>query len=207
MRIPNHIAIIPDGNRRWAINQGLAKEEGYTHGLSPGLSIFHTCQALGVKELTYYGFTTDNTKRPTIQRIAFTKACVEAVKLLSKEDATLLVVGNTTSKMFPKELLPYTTRQVFGKGTTKVNFLLNYSWEWDLGLQPNNNSLPYLTQDISRVDLVLRWGGRQRLSGLLPIQTVYADFYFFDHYWPQYSDTDISKAFTWYQSQDTTLGG
>ncbi len=67
------------------------------------------------------------------QRLAFTKACVEAVKMLSKENASLLVVGNTESDMFPKALLPFTIkRQNFGSGGIKVNFLVNYGWQWDL---------------------------------------------------------------------------
>ena len=132
MRIPNHIGIIPDGNRRWAESKGFSKEKGYSlGGITPGLLLFKLCQKAGVKEITYYGFTTDNTKRPSIQKAAFIKACIDAVKILSKEDAELLVVGNTESKSFPKELLPYTTRRVFGKGGIKVNFLVNYGWEWD----------------------------------------------------------------------------
>ena len=117
MRIPNHIGIIPDGNRRWAESKGLTKDKGYSlGGIAPGLLLFKLCQQAGIKEITYYGFTTDNTKRPSIQKAAFIKACIDSVKLLSKEDAELLVIGNTESKSFPKELLPYTTRRVFGKG-------------------------------------------------------------------------------------------
>ncbi|MCG8514357.1 MAG: undecaprenyl diphosphate synthase family protein, partial [Halanaerobiales bacterium] len=67
MRIPEHIGIIPDGNRRWAVAHGLPKEKGYQQGLEPGLNLYHLCKELGVNELTYYGFTTDNTKRPTEQ--------------------------------------------------------------------------------------------------------------------------------------------
>ena len=121
MRIPEHVGIIPDGNRRWALQKGLNKEDGYERGISPGMSLFHTCQKLGIKEMSFYGFTADNTKRPSVQRLAFTKACVAAVKVLSEENASLLVVGNTDSAMFPKELLPYTTRRDFGKGGMKIN--------------------------------------------------------------------------------------
>src|SRR5665648_130111 len=84
MRTPKHIGIIPDGNRRWAENNKMTKENGYEHGIDPGLMLFKLCKEAGIKELTYYGFTTDNTKRPTEQRIAFTKACVNAVNVLSK---------------------------------------------------------------------------------------------------------------------------
>ena len=106
MRIPEHVGIIPDGNRRWALQKGLNKEDGYERGISPGMSLFRTCQKLGIKEMSFYGFTADNTKRHSVQRLAFTKACVAAVKVLSEENASLLVVGNTDSAMFPKELLP-----------------------------------------------------------------------------------------------------
>jgi len=142
MRVPKHIGIIPDGNRRWAEANKMTKEKGYDYGVDPGLILFKLCKETGIKELTYYGFTTDNTKRPTIQKKAFIKACVNAVNILSKEDAELLVVGDFESSMFPKELIRYTTRQIFGNGGIKVNFLVNYGWEWDL----NNLKLADSTQ-------------------------------------------------------------
>ena len=79
------------------------KRRSYAKGLLPGVEAFKCCQKLGIEEVTFYGFTVDNTKRPREQTIAFTKACVEAVKMLEKEDAELLVVGNSESKMFPEE--------------------------------------------------------------------------------------------------------
>ncbi len=206
MRIPEHIGVIPDGNRRWAVMHGMEKKDGYDSGLDPGLALFRRCRELGVKELTYYGFTADNTKRPREQRLAFTKACVDAVKLLSREDARLLVLGNTGSDMFPKELLPYTERHVFGKGGIKINFLINYSWEWDLGYG-KKNGMTLQSRDVSRVDLLIRWGGRKRLSGFLPVQCAYSDFYFIDDYWPDFSLSHIDDAIKWYSRQDITLGG
>ena len=207
MRIPKHIGIIPDGNRRWALENGLEKKDGYNTGLNPGLELYKICKDKGIKEMTYYGFTVDNTKRPTEQRLAFTKACVDAVKLLSGEDAELLVLGNTNSKMFPEELIPYTTRKTFGKGGIKVNFLVNYSWEWDTGYAKDNLKGPLKSSDVSRVDLVIRWGGRKRLSGFLPLQSVYSDFYFIDEFWPDFSSKHIDDAINWYNKQEITLGG
>ena len=81
MRIPKHIGIIPDGNRRWAEANKMTKEKGYEEGIDPGLTLFKLCKEAGIKELTTYGFTTDNTKRPTNQRKAFTSACVNAVNI------------------------------------------------------------------------------------------------------------------------------
>ena len=207
MRIPKHIGVIPDGNRRWAVENGLEKKDGYQSGLNPGLELYKHCKEMGVQEITYYGFTIDNTKRPTEQRISFTNACVEAVELLSKQDAELLVLGNANSKMFPEELKPYTTRKSFGKGGMRINFLVNYSWEWDTGYIKNELRGPLQSQDVSRVDLVIRWGGRKRLSGFLPLQSVYADFYFLDDFWPDYKKDHLAEAISWYNKQEITLGG
>ncbi len=204
MRLPKHIGIIPDGNRRYAKSKDLSKEKGYEKGLMPGLMALLHCKELGIEELSIYGFTVDNTKRPKVQREAFTRACVKMVEIAAKEDCEILVVGNSSSKMFPTELKKYTTRQKCGKGGIKLNFLINYSWEWDL--KGNENSY-YNTRDISRIDLIIRWGGMRRLSGFLPVQSVYADFYILDSLWPEYKDREIDEALEWYSRQDVTLGG
>lgn len=214
LRIPKHIAIIPDGNRRWANQNGFEKQTGYHYGLNPGLEVLKLAKEYGVEELTYYGFTTDNCKRPSIQVKAFRQACVDAVKLVMTEDVSLLVVGNTESDMFPDELLPYTrNRYTIGSGKTKVNFLVNYGWEWDLGdpnlVRKSRASIcdSLQSNDVSRIDLVIRWGGRRRLSGLLPIQSVYADFFVLDEYWPEFTKEQFVSALSWYDKQDVTLGG
>ncbi len=203
MRLPLHVGVIPDGNRRWAVDKGLSKEKGYNNGLNPGLELFKLCENYKIKELTFYGFTADNTKRAKIQRLAFTKACVDAVKLLSNENADLLVIGNHESKMFPKELVPYTNRKRFGQGGTRLNFLVNYDWKWDV----SDTRQGIKSHDISRIDLIIRWGGRRRLSGFLPIQSVYSDFYVIDDFWPDFKAEQFEEALLWYGGQDVTLGG
>lgn len=214
MKIPKHIGIIPDGNRRWAESNGLTKEMGYAKGLEPGLALFELCTDYGIEEITYYGFTMDNTKRPSVQTRAFTEACINAVKMLSSKNASLLVLGNTSSPMFPKELLPFTTRKSFGSKGIKVNFLVNYGWQWDLENSRDDNSASRTnyhnslkSRDISRIDLIIRWGGRRRLSGFLPVQSVYADFYVIDDYWPEFKKEHFYDAMEWYKQQDVTLGG
>lgn len=240
-RIPKHIGVIPDGNRRWALEHGFSKELGYEYGINPGFQLYELCRQLGVEELTLYGFTQDNTKRPSIQTKAFQKACVDAVMLLANRDASLLVIGDSDSPMFPEELKPYRTRSRFGSGSLKVNFLVNYGWLWDLdygrsrlaeagesggngenaGSGRSDASCTGGTEraysrklleniasaDISRVDLIIRWGGRRRLSGFLPVQSIYADFYVVDEYWPDFAPSHLYDALQWYQSQDVTLGG
>lgn len=201
-RIPKHIGVIPDGNRRWALDNGLEKKDGYNYGIGPGFQLYELCKSLGIEELTLYGFTVDNTKRPSLQKKAFQKACVDAVMQLVDKDAQLLVVGNTKSPSFPKELLPFTNRVKFGNGSIKVNFLVNYGWDWDLHSQGGLAS-----KEISRIDLILRWGGRCRLSGFLPIQSVYSDMYVLNEMWPDFKPEQFYNALNWYQSQDVTLGG
>jgi undecaprenyl diphosphate synthase len=207
------VGIIPDGNRRWAQDQGLEKQDGYHFGLQPGLEVYKACLALGIPEITFYGFTVDNTKRPAAQIKAFRTACVEAVAELEKMDANLLVVGNSQSALFPTELLRYTQRTQIGEGRIKVNFLVNYGWSWDLNysLKNRRNSDNIVdgiaSAEISRIDLIVRWGGGRRLSGFLPIQSIYADFYVIDELWPDFSIDQFHEALAWYQEQDVTLGG
>jgi undecaprenyl diphosphate synthase len=214
-RLPRHIGIIPDGNRRWAQSNGLNKEDGYEHGIGPGFELYRECMELGIQEMTFYGFTQDNTKRPAIQTKAFQKACVDSVMQLTGQDANLLVVGNTKSSLFPKELLPFTKRVTIGKGLMNVNFLVNYGWDWDLshsvkggtGIEKESITSGLASSDISRIDLIIRWGGRRRLSGFLPIQSIYSDFYIVEDMWPEFKIQHLYEALEWYQSQDVTLGG
>lgn len=205
-RVPAHIGIIPDGNRRWAQEKGYEKKDGYAYGIAPGFELYEMMLEYGIKEATFYGFTKDNNKREKRQREAFTKACVEAVELLSGRDANLLVIGNTNSPAFPPELHKYANKRVnFGRGLININFLVNYDWEWDLRSLVSNKRLQ--SSDISRIDLIIRWGGRRRLSGFLPFQSVYADFYVIDDYWPDFKKSHFIEALRWYQDCDVTLGG
>lgn len=212
-RLPRHIAIIPDGNRRWAQERGLEKHEGYEHGINPGLEAFDLCVKLGIEEFTFFGFTQDNTKRPKEQVKGFSDACIKSVEELAKKDAELIVVGKTDSDMFPKELLSYTKRTKFGQGKVRVNFLVNYGWYWDLthgydnASEKNKLIEKIASNDIPRIDLVIRWGGRRRLSGILPIQTVYSDIYVVDDMWPDFKPEHLYEALKWYDNQDVTLGG
>lgn len=214
LRIPSHIGIIPDGNRRWAQNNGFDKQDGYSKGIDPGFQVLKLAMDYGVNELTYYGFTTDNLKRPPNQVEAFVQACIDAVEAIAGENVSLLVLGNTKSRHFPKELLKYTQKRTnIGMGGMRVNFLVNYGWEWDMSEISTNTTnrstiqAGLMSRDVSRIDMIIRWGGRRRLSGFLPVQSVYADFYVVDKYWPDFEPGDFHDAIKWYNTQDITLGG
>ncbi len=199
--LPQHIGFIPDGNRRWAQDRGLAREHGYGFGVEPGVRLFEHCRDIGVKEISIYGFTRDNTKRPAAQKEAFSEACVRFANELKGRGAALLVLGDEDSGVFPKELRVYRERQGVGM---KVNLLVNYGWDWDIeGLRHGG----LRSGAVSRIDLIVRWGGGRRLSGFLPIQSVYADFFVVDEYWPDFTMDQFEAALRWFRAQDRTLGG
>lgn len=199
--LPDHIGFIPDGNRRWAQAHGLAKESGYDRGIQPGLELFEQCKALHIPEISIFCFTQDNTKRPSAQTKAFKSATVEFALQLSRSDAALLVVGESESKQFPPHLTPFLVRQGTGM---RVNLLANYGWSWDLdGL--SNGGLR--SRGISRMDLIVRWGGSCRLSGFLPVQSVYADLHIRPELWPDFQPSQFEEALAWFRKQDRTLGG
>lgn len=204
-RMPRHIGIIPDGNRRWADRRGLPRGDGYRPGVDAAFRVFMEMERLGIEEISVYGFTQENVHRPPEQRRAFQQACVEAVMRLSGLNAELRVVGESGTPMFPSTLLQYTERTTFGKGGTKVNLLINYSWRWDTRMLQETGRLG--SHDVTPIDLIIRWGGRSRLSGFLPFQSAYADICVLDGLWPDSTGDDVHEALEWFQGQDPTRGG
>ena len=215
-RHPRHIGFIPDGNRRWADARGLPRGAGYEAGIAPGLRLLQACRQAGIEEVSIYGFTKENVHRPADQVDAFKKACVGYATAALELSAALLVVGDRSSQVFPDELRPYGERRT--QGDIRVNLLVNYGWQWDLfaamqrmatngGLRISEVSTALASADVSRIDLVVRWGGRRRLSGFLPIQTAYADLYVVDTLWPDMTPDEFERSLVWYAEQDVTLGG
>lgn len=199
--LPQHVGFIPDGNRRWAVARGYGKHQGYDHGIAPGETLLAQCRELGIPEISIYGFTQDNTRRASVQKHAFTEACIRFAEAAIRQGAALHVVGDDASAQFPELLRPYRQRQA---GGIKVNLLVNYGWKWDLdGLQQGRLH----SHDVSRLDMVVRWGGGCRLSGFLPVQSVYADLFIVKDYWPDYQPSHFEQALSWYARQDRTLGG
>ena len=179
----------------------MEKQDGYRFGIGPGLALFEICRHLGINEVSVFGFTQDNTRRPAAQIQAFRAACTEFAVEIARRGAALLVVGDETGAQFPGELRRFRTRR--GEGI-KVNFLVNYHWEWDLaGLREGE----VRSREVSRLDLVVRWGGGRRLSGFLPVQSVYADFFVVEERWPDFRPEQFDRALAWFRKQDQTLGG
>lgn len=205
-RIPKHVGIIPDGNRRWAMNHGLSKEQGYFHSLTPSKCLCNDILQIGVEEVTAYCFTQENVKRPKYQVLAFKKALVQFISWVKhKKNVSVLVVGDTNSSVFPPELLPFTIPEKDREFKIKFNFLVNYNWRWDV---KNISLLGHIhSREVSRIDLILRWGNRSRLSGFVPLQSAYSDIFILDNMFPDYKTDDLVTALNWYGIQDITMGG
>ena len=182
------------------------------YGLTPGLELLRLARDAGVREITYYGFTTDNCGRPTEQVRAFSAACVQAVERIATEPVSLLVVGNRGSPVFPRALLPYGERRDLNGGGLRVNFLVNYGWEWDLaGLrapaEPREDLRPAaLPRRLTGGpgDPVGRDAAAVRLSaGPVGLRGLFV----VDRLWPDFQPEDFEQALRWYQKQDVTRGG
>jgi undecaprenyl diphosphate synthase len=172
------------------------------------------CRELGIEELSVYGFTRENVRRPRKQVTAFQLACSEIARRAVDAGAALLVLGDTRSAAFPSVLRGFVKQRT--PGQIKLNLMVNYSWRWDLSqvvrprgvrLAPGGLHGALGSAEVPRVDLVIRWGGRRRLSGFLPVQCAYADLYVCDTLWPDVMAEELLQALDWYQHQDVTMGG
>ena len=215
VRLPRHIGIIPDGNRRWADSSNVPRRNGYAAGIPPGMRLLQLCREFGIEETSVYGFTKENVRRPSDQVQAFRQACIDFASQAVSAGVALQVIGDSNSSAFPEALKAYVVHR--SRGDIKVNLLVNYGWRWDLttalanvgGRTAGPSELLQLlgSAAASRVDLVIRWGGRRRLSGFLPLQCAYSDVYVIDTLWPDMHLDEFLQALRWYERQDVTLGG
>lgn len=215
LRLPTHVGVIPDGNRRWAQARGLPKSAGYDQGIEPAKRFYDVVWDLGIQEVSSYVFTKENMHRPREQIAAFKAAFVSFLDWVREKDVSVLLVGDTRSPSFPAGLEHLAVPEEDRDAKRRLNLLVNYSWKWDVaeaargaGAGAGGDPLGRIgSRHVSRIDLVVRWGGRSRLSGFLPLQSAYADLYVVDAMWPDFEVGQFHDALRWYSDQDVTLGG
>lgn len=190
MAAPRHLGIIPDGNRRWALERGLPAEAGYAQALEPGLRLLERARRAGIDEVSLFGFTRELLERPDEQWRELTRACVVFARRLGNLGVPIRAVGDDTSPGFPPELRAFVAPRFRG---FNVNLLVNYSWDWDAGAADRHR-----TAAIPPMELIVRWGGRARLSGFLPRQADRASLYVVPELWPDYQDEQLQAALAWY---------
>ena len=229
MRIPKHLVLFPDGNRRWALKRGLPAIQGHLAGRQNFERFLFQAKKRGIKVLTVFGFSTENWKRSK-EEVNFLMKLFEeglsekgALGKLYKEGVKIKVIGQ-------KERLPKSLQKVIEKieNLTKnnkkfhLNLAVSYGGRWDI-LQAVQKiikkKLPakkitekliekYLTTaGLPHPDLVIRAGGEKRFSNFLLWQSAYAELYFSSKLWPDFSEKDLDKALQDFSKRERRFGG
>lgn len=227
-RIPRHIAVIMDGNGRWATERGKERSYGHQAGVETVRRITSECTRLGVKYLTLYTFSTENWNRPAPEVAALMGLVLTALEdeLFMKNDVRFQVVGDL--ERLPEtvqEKLQETIEHTADNKTMTMTIALSYSSRWEITkavkeiaeMAKEGRLLPEeITEEtISRQlaasfmpdpDLLIRTGGELRISNYLLWQIAYSELYFCDTYWPDFSENDLHKAIADYQSRQRRFG-
>lgn len=229
--LPKHIAIIMDGNGRWAKKRGFPRTAGHAAGAETFRSIATYCKEIGLEYLTVYAFSTENWKRPVDEVSAIMgllkKYLLEAIEQMERDRVKMEFFGDLSP--LPQELqrLCQRTREISkGYDGCQVNICLNYggrdeilraaqayaqdcvSGRADPGALSADQFTKYLySKNIPDPDLVIRPSGELRLSNFLLWQSAYAEFYFTDVLWPDFSKEELHRAIAAYQGRSRRFGG
>ena len=222
-KIPNHLGIILDGNRRWAEERGLPAFEGHRKGLETVKKIIDYCKERGIQILTLFVFSTENWKRGKKEVDFLMKLAGIAInsffKHLHKNKIRVKVIGQKErlSKALRKEIAKIEKITKDNTGMT-VNFALSYGGRAEIVAAVKKiikEKIPF--QKISEntikenlwtsdVDLIIRTGREQRISNFLIWQAAYSELYFYPKYWPDFSKQDLDKAIAEYAQRQRRLG-
>ena len=228
--VPRHIAIILDGNGRWAKKRGLPRTAGHAVGSETFRKIALYCRDIGVDYLTVYAFSTENWKRPeeevkTIMRL-LNKYLHEAIDTMERDHIKMRVFGDVAG--LPEELqrLVAETNEISKRYEGfQANICLNYGGRAEIvqaaeryaadrlegktaGPLTEESFSGYLySSGVPDPDLLIRPGGEQRISNFLLWQCAYSEFYFTDVLWPDFSTEELDKAIEVYRRRDRRYGG
>lgn len=230
-RVPNHIAIIMDGNGRWAKKKFLPRAAGHKAGVETIRTVLRECKKLNVKYVTLYAFSTENWKRPklevdTLMNLLSTYLKNE-VATLHKENVKLTAIGDIDN--LPSQCVIELNKAIeLTKNNTgcNLNLALNYGGRLDIKnalvdivkdvkdgkinideIDENTISNHLSTKCIPDPDLVIRTSGEERLSNFLLWEVAYAEFYFTNVHWPDFDEKELQKAIFTYQNRDRRFGG
>ena len=227
-RIPQHIAIIMDGNGRWATERNKPRSYGHQAGVDTVHRITSECTRLGVKYLTLYTFSTENWNRPSDEIAALMGLVLTSLEdeIFMKNNVRFQVIGDIDR--LPAAVagkLRETIEHTANNNTMTMVVALSYSARWELteatkqiaakvqkgelsidDIDENaiNNSL--CTSFMPDPDLLIRTGGEFRISNYLLWQLAYSELYFCDTYWPDFSEADLHKAIADYQGRQRRFG-
>jgi len=228
--VPQHVAIIMDGNGRWASKRHLPRTAGHAKGVSAVRSAVETCGRLGVKYLTLFAFSSENWRRPVeevslLMRL-FVQALEREVSKLEEQGVRLRVVGDLSAfEPNLQALINQAQANTAHNDRLHLTIAANYGGRWDilqatkkmLKANPEMASEPDLIQEIAlsehlsmawapEPDLFIRTGGEQRISNFMIWQLAYTELFFTDCYWPDFGADELKQAFEWYRNRERRFG-
>ena len=228
--VPQHIAIIMDGNGRWAQKRGLRRENGHREGRKSVKKIVECCVELGIKNLTLYAFSTENWNRPKLE-IDFLMQLLflslkDELKTLNKNNIKFETIGDLTR--LPKKISNYLQKVILEtKKNSKLTLTLALSYGSrneivnvvrELSDKVKNNIISsknidetvindhLYTRNLPDVDLLIRTSGEKRISNFLLWQIAYSELYFTKKLWPDFRKKDLYKAIVSYQNRERRFG-
>ena len=230
INIPQHIAIIMDGNGRWATNKGFSRDKGHTEGRESAKEMVRTCAKIGVKNLTLFAFSSENWKRPKLEIELLMgllhNSLITQLKELQKNNIRLKTIGDTSK-------LPIIVRKFLEKvcDQTKNNDLMTLTLALSYGSRDEiinsvkeiadkvkNNIISVekideslinqhlYTRNLPDVDLMIRTSGEKRISNFLLWQSAYAELYFSDKLWPDFKSEHLLNAIEDYKNRERRFG-
>lgn len=229
--IPQHVAIIMDGNGRWAKQQGKMRIFGHKHGIKAVREAVSYARKVGIKVLTLYAFSRENWTRPEQEVSALMTLFMQAldieVKKLHSNNIKLNILGDINGFSPSLQNKIKKAEQLTEKNTALIlNIAANYGGCWDivqatqhLAQQVKDNQLAVsditaellqhnlVTKTQPQVDLLIRTSGEQRISNFLLWQIAYAELYFSDVLWPDFSEKEFNQAIIAYQQRHRRFGG
>jgi undecaprenyl diphosphate synthase len=231
MKLPVHAAIVMDGNGRWATARGLPRTAGHKAGSETFRRIATHCSDIGLSYLTVYAFSTENWNRPegevrTIMELLRTYL-LEACEKMVRDNIGLRILGDQTRLSQPLRQLIRETDELSKKTDgLRVNVCLNYGGRDEITraarslaidaaagrLDPASITPELLasrldTAGLPDPDLIIRTGAEKRLSNYLLWQSAYAELFFTDTLWPDFTVEELNRAFDWYASRQRRFGG
>ena len=228
--VPRHLAIIMDGNGRWATERFLPRTAGHARGLQAVRRVVEICGRRGVRYLTLFAFSSENWRRPAeevslLMRL-FVQTLEKEVDKLNEQGVRLRVVGDIAGfEPRLQELIRAAEARTAHNDALHLTIAANYGGRWDilqalqrmlldqprLAEKPQSIDEAQLTSYLSMAfapepDLFIRTGGEQRISNFLIWQLAYTELYFTERYWPDFTARDIDAAFEWYRTRERRFG-
>ncbi len=229
-KLPKHLAIIMDGNGRWAKQKGRLRVFGHKHGVNRVRDTVEHCARIGIDFLTLYTFSTENWNRPKVEVDTLMNLLVSSLrkelKTLNKNNIRLNTIGNITSlpKKAYKELVEVMEKTSVNSGMT-LTLALSYGAREEIknavqqiSIKVKNNIISpesidetiinthLYTHNLPDVDLLIRTSGEHRISNFLLWQIAYAELYFIDVFWPDFSEHHLVEAIKNYQNRERRFG-